>query len=283
MTTATQHESIQVTIALAQYAPGVDADANRQRLVEAVEEGARRGADLVLAPEYASFFDGAPSEEAVRAAEPLDGPFVTATREAASQHGIVVVASLVETGENPSKFQNTTVAIGADGETRAVYRKMHLYDAFGASESQFVEAGSSDAELPIFAVNGVSFGIQTCYDLRFPEVTRRLAAAGAEVILMPAQWVPGPLKEHHWNTLIAARAIESTVVVAATDHPMPHGVGLAQLVDASGVVREKLGSGEGMGLVSVDAADIAHVRATNPSLSVRRFDAVARTGVEAQA
>lgn len=275
-----QHESTGVTLALAQYSPGNDRAANRSRLSEAVEEAARRGADLVLLPEYASFFAGAPSEAAVEAAESLDGPFVTAMRDAATKHDIAVVATLVETSTTPGKFRNTTVAVDATGSVVSTYRKIHLYDAFGASESTFVEAGAVDQKLPLFTVQGVSFGLQTCYDLRFPEVTRRLAAAGAEIILMPAQWVPGPLKEHHWNTLIAARAIESTVTFAATDHPMPHGVGLAQLVDPSGVVRAKLGSGEGASLVHVDASDLARVRSTNPSLAARRFETVARDMTE---
>ncbi len=106
----------------------------------------------------------------------------------------------------------------------ARYRKLHLYDAFGQRESDWVEPGEL-AEPETFELDGLRFGLMTCYDLRFPEVGRLLADAGADVFVVPAEWVRGPLKEHHWRTLLHARAIENTVFVAAADHPPPLGVG----------------------------------------------------------
>src|SRR5690606_24297354 len=161
----------------------------------------------------------------------IEGEFVAALRKAASAHDVTIIAGLVE--DAGERVRNALVAVDAGG-LRASYRKQHLYDAFGQRESDWVEPG--DLEAPeTFEVRGVRFGLQTCYDLRFPEVSRRLADAGAHVALVPSEWVRGPLTEHHWLTLIAARAIENTMYLAAADHPPPIGVGHSVIVDPEGV------------------------------------------------
>lgn len=263
-------------VAVAQLAPTADAAANRARLVQLAERAAESGARLLVAPEYASFFDGAPSATAAAAAEPLDGPFVSGLRETASRLGIAIAAGLVERAGDAGRFRNAIVVASPEGELAAVYRKVHLYDAFGARESDFVEAGDAAEEPVCFELDGVRIGIQTCYDLRFPESTRRLAAAGAELVLVPAQWVPGPLKEHHWTTLLAARAIESTVAVAAADHPATKGVGLSRIVGPDGVLMAGLGAGEGLATADVDPEAIRAVRRSNPSLAARRYSVIPR-------
>ncbi len=104
---------------------------------------------------------------------------------------------------------------------------MHLYDAFGSRESDRIEAGDPE-QLAVFELVGVRVGLETCYDLRFPEVTRRLAApelGAADVVVLPAEWVRGPGKEHHWRTLLTARAIENTVWVVGVGQTPPVGVG----------------------------------------------------------
>jgi predicted amidohydrolase len=118
--------------------------------------------------------------------------------------------------------------------------------------------------------------MQTCYDIRFPEVTRRLAVAGADLVLVPAEWVRGPLKEFHWRTLLAARAIENTVYVAAADHVPPIGVGASAVLDPMGVTLAGLGEQEEVAVAAVSAARVAAVRRANPSLALRRYDVVPR-------
>ncbi|WIB36991.1 nitrilase-related carbon-nitrogen hydrolase [Curtobacterium sp. MCJR17_043] len=123
--------------------------------------------------------------------------------------------------------------MGADGSVLETYRKVHLYDAFGSRESDRIEAGDP-AQLPVVEVDGVRVGLETCYDLRFPEVTRRLAATdtgAADVVVLPAEWVRGPGKEHHWRTLLTARAVENTVWVLGVGQAPPgrdRGVGGAR-------------------------------------------------------
>jgi predicted amidohydrolase len=211
----------------------------------------------------------------VDAAEPIDGPFVTALDALARRLTLHVVAGLVETSRDASRVSNTLVALSPTGDLVAQYRKLHLYDAFGQKESDWVLAG--DIEEPqTFAWESFTVGLQTCYDIRFPEVTRRLVDAGANLVAVPAEWVRGPLKEQHWRTLVTARAIENTVYVAAADHTPPIGVGTSLIVDPMGVEIAGVGEIADIAVAEVTLERLAAVRATNPALALRRFAVVPR-------
>ncbi len=110
----------------------------------------------------------------------------------------------------------------------------------------------------------------TCYDLRFPEVARTLADAGVDVALVPAEWVRGALKEHHWRTLLQARAIENTFFVAAADHPPPSR-GPFDGHRPAGVVLAQVGTATDVSVAHVDPDVIARVRRVNPALELRRY------------
>lgn len=262
-------------VAVAQFAPGIDRAENLASIRALASLAVARGAGLVVAPEYSSFFSPELGLDWVAAAEPLDGPFVAGLGEIARDLGIVLVAGLVETGARADRFRNTIVAVGADGGVLAVSRKLHLYDAFGARESDWAEAG--EIEPPqLFDFAGLRVGIQTCYDVRFPEVTRRLVDAGAELVLIPAEWVRGPQKEHHWRTLVTARALENTIFVAAADHAPPIGVGCSLIVDPMGVTIAALGEQTDAAVAFPTRARIDEVRAVNPALRLRRFGVAPR-------
>ena len=164
---------------------------------------------------------------------------------------------------------NTVVAVDASG-VRAAYRKVHLYDAFGTSESDWLTAGDP-AQTPVIDALGTRIGIETCYDLRFPESTRRLVDAGADVIVVPAEWVRGPQKERHWTTLVTARAIESTVHVVAADQAPPLGVGCSLIADPMGIPLAALGDEEGIAVAPIDPGAVTSTRKRNPSLANRRY------------
>ncbi|MFT4306664.1 MAG: carbon-nitrogen hydrolase family protein [Microbacterium sp.] len=260
-------------VAVVQFAPGADAAANRAAVAAHTGRAAARDATLVVFPEYSAFFVD-PLDERLRAhAEDLDGPFVTSLRECAAVHGVHVVAGLVERSGG-GRVHNTVVAVGPGGLV-AAYRKQHLYDAFGQRESDWIAPGETDPP-QVFEAGGVVCGIMTCYDLRFPESARVLAEAGAELILVPAEWVRGPLKEDQWTTLLRARAIENTAYVAAADHPAPIGVGRSAVVDPQGVVRAGLDAAPGMALAPVEREVLDRVRAANPALRLRRYRVVPR-------
>ena len=217
-------------------------------------------------------------ERFVASAERIDGPFVAEIKALAAQHGIAIVCGINEATDEGTRIHNTLLAVDAQGQVVATYRKLHLYDAFGYTESKLVSAGAIEPP-QTFKVEELTFGMQTCYDLRFPEVTRRLVDAGADVVLMPAEWVPGPLKEDHWTTLLRARAIENTVYLAAADQCGDSGAGNSMIVDPMGVVVAALGEEDGLATATLDASRIARVREKNPAISLRRFSVVPTTSI----
>jgi predicted amidohydrolase len=264
-----------VQVAIAQFAPALDKEQNLADARKLVEEAVSRGAEVVVLPEYSMFTAPRMDERFVESAEPLDGPFVTGLGELARRHGVHVVAGVNERLDEPGRISNTLVAIAPDAEIVARYSKVHLYDAFGYKESDVVRHGEITTP-GTFAVGGLRFGMQTCYDLRFPEITRYLVDAGVDVLALPADWVPGPLKEDHWRTLVRARAIENTIYVAAAGQCAPTGAGNSMIIDPMGVVVASLGEGTGTAAGAVSAERIAEVRKKNPALRLRRFDVTPR-------
>lgn len=261
-------------LAVAQFAPAADDAANLDTISDLVARAASRGARIVLFPEYSSYFVDPFDASLSDHAQDLDGPFTTALTSFAARHDIHVVAGLLETGDSDPRVRNTVVAVGPNGLV-ATYRKLHLYDAFGQRESDWVQPGAlTGAET--FEVDGLRFGLMTCYDLRFPEVSRVLADAGCDVVLVPSEWVRGPLKEHHWRTLVHARAIENTLFVAAADHPPPLGVGSSMIVDPAGVELAAVGTTTDVAVAYLDRDAVARVRRVNPALTLRRFTVAPR-------
>lgn len=258
-----------VGIAVAQFAPSASAAGNLLQISALVGLAASRGADVVVFPEYASYFVDPFDASLAAHAEELDGPFTAALAGFAAAHDVCIVAGLLERGSDGRRVRNAVVAVDAEG-VRAAYRKVHLYDAFGQRESDWVEPGEIAAP-ETFEHGGLRFGLQTCYDLRFPEVTRTLADAGVDVALVPAQWVRGPLKEHHWRTLATARAIENTIYVAGADHPPPLGVGNSLVIDPQGVVAAAVGTGTDVAVGFARREEIDRVRRVNPALALRRY------------
>jgi predicted amidohydrolase len=259
-----------VAIAVAQFTPGTEPQQNLSVIRSLAETAVARGARLVVFPEYSSYFAAQLGPDFLAAAEPLDGPFISGVRSLAAELGIHLVVGLVEKIPDAERFSNTLVAVSPGGDILSLYRKLHLYDAFGERESDWVQAGEL---LPpqTFEFEGFVVGLQTCYDLRFPEVTRYLVDAGATLVLVPSEWVRGPLKEHHWRTLVTARALENTIYVAAADQTPPIGVGDSMIVDPMGIVLAALGEQPDVAVATISPARVAAVRAVNPALNLRRF------------
>ena len=261
-------------VALCQIPVSSRPDVNSGRVRAALEQAAGSGADLAVFPEATQIRFGS---DLRAAAEPLDGPFCSGLAEAAKQTGVALVAGVFEPGPD-GRVYNTAVAYDGAGQLVASYRKLHLFDAYGQRESDQVAPGSAAV---ICTLAGVRTGLEICYDVRFGELSRALAAGGASLIVLPAAWAAGLFKEDHWVTLVRARAIENTVWVAAVgqvpdpDEPFTRaatGVGRSMLVDPLGVVRADLGPGPGVAVAEVDTDLIDTVRASLPSLDNRRDD-----------
>ncbi len=264
-------------IAVAQFAPGDDTDANLAEITRLTELAAARGARLVVFPEYSSYFTPQAGADWVDAAQPVGGTFTEAIAALADRVGVHVVAGMIEKLEGESRVANTVVAVAPGAGVVARYRKLHLYDAFGQRESEWVAPGEISAP-ELFEAGGLMFGLQTCYDARFPEVTRRIVDAGADVVCMPAEWVRGPLKEGHWRVLTTARALENTIFVAAADHAPPVGAGNSMVVDPMGVEVATIGEATDVAVAWVSHERIDAVRRINPALALRRFDVTERIG-----
>ena len=261
-----------VRVTVAQVAVSDDHGANRQTVLDAFKVAARVGSNLLVLPEYASAYDshGVGPEHA----EPLDGPFVTLLRARARKHGIAAIAGVTLPGTDGVRAVNALVVVDGSGELTGVYRKVHLYDAFGYRESERLEPGPADADPVTLRLGGLTFGVLTCYDLRFPESARRLVDAGADVLVYPAAWVAGPLKADHWRTLLQARAIENTAVVIGVGMAGDSVTGRTLLVGPDGVVGLEMGEEQAYRTVDLDPAPLAAVRKTNPSLANRRYTVV---------
>jgi len=268
-----------VRITLAQVTASDDRAANRTMVADAVRTAAHARSDLLVLPEYVSAFD--PRGVGPRHAEPLDGPFVSLLRERAAATGVAIVAGTTLPGGAPGpdgreRAVNALVAVDGTGEVAGVYRKVHLYDAFGQRESDRLAPGDPAAPPLVLDVAGVRVGAITCYDLRFPESTRRVVEAGAQVLLVPAAWAAGPLKEMHWRTLTVARAIESTCAVVAVGMAGRGVVGRSLVVGPDGVVGLELDEAPGVRTVDIDVDALLAVRETNPVLANRRYRVVPR-------
>lgn len=264
----------QLRVSVGQFEAQRDVDSNFSE-VETIVSGSAEKSDLVILPENCMYSD--PSKEApdVRYSESLDGEFTSALRELAAKYETNILAGITETnGDDANRPFNTLVQVTPEGELAGVYRKIHLYDAFGHRESDKVTPAPIANPL-VFSINGVKVGALTCYDLRFPEVVRWVALRDVDMIALPAAWAAGPLKEFHWEALIRARAIENTVYFAGAGQTGPSCTGLSQIVDPMGVVLANAGeAGGAVATATVTSERVAAVRKANPSLNNRRFDVV---------
>lgn len=257
-------------IALGQLESGTDIQANLAAIDRFAAEAALDGAGLVAFPEYATYEKKKVDATFPEVAEPLDGPVCRELADTARRHGIALVAGVVETSEEPGKAYNTLVAFGPEGGRPACYRKIHLFDAQGFGESAFIKPGPSTAPV-VFQHGGVRFRLMTCYDLRFPELARSLADAGAQVLLVCSSWVPGAHKTEQWLALNAARAIANSVYVAGVCQAPPVSVGRSVLVGPMGVVGTDLGLGAGVRAVEVSLETVDRVRESFPMFRQRRL------------
>lgn len=257
-------------VSVGQFAPTGSVTQNLETMAGLAAKAHAEGSELLLFPEEAML---AVSKVEGSLADAVAGnwtKFVQQLSFIAAENQLAIVAGGYEESGDERPY-NTVAAVGADGKILGTYRKIHLYDAFSYQESNSITAGPV-GNVPVIDIAGLKFGILTCYDLRFPEISRRLALAGAEVLLVAAAWFKGEHKIDHWETLLKARAIENTVWVAAAGTSSSHTIGHSAILDPMGVPIEFLDDDE-EGLVTVDvtARRIEEVREFLPVLANRRL------------
>lgn len=253
-----------------------DVEDNLAKTERFVGQAAEDGAALVLVPECFAYLGPEEGKLAIAEALPEGGPILARMRALARARGVdLVLGGFWERGADPSKVRNACVHLGADGEVRAVYRKIHLFDVdlpdgTKLEESATVEPGKE----PV--VTDAPFGrlgLSVCYDLRFPELYRRLVDGGAIALAIPAAFTLTTGKDH-WHVLLRARAIEAQCYVLAAAQTGHHfgkrqSYGHALIADPWGTVLAEHGEGEGAVVARLDPDVVARVRKGLPSLAHR--------------
>jgi deaminated glutathione amidase len=253
-----------------------DRDRNLEAADRLTRAAAADGAELVVLPERLDL-RGTAGDYAEGAETLEDGRPLAWARELARELGIDLVAgSIAERREGHDRVANTSLHVGPDGDLKAVYRKIHMFDVeVGGVEYRESEHSEPADEIVLSeTASGTKLGLTICYDLRFPELYRILALRGARVVTVPANFtrVTG---EAHWEVLLRARAIENQVFVIAPGQgrgPGPEGdsYGNSMIVDPWGEVLARAG-GEGEAFVAADL-DLARqdeIREKLPSLANR--------------
>jgi predicted amidohydrolase len=255
-----------------------DTDRNLETANRLVREAAAMGAELVVLPEKWTVL-GTP-EQMSAGAEPLDGRFMSWARSTARELGIDLVAgSMVELVEGQEKTANTSVHVGPDGELRAVYRKMHMFDV-EVDGDVYAESATEQAgdEVVVTELDGgVRVGMTICYDVRFPELYRILAARGSEVVTVPAAFTLATTRDH-WEVLLRARAIENQCFVIAPNQigahpPGPRCGGRSMIIDPWGLVLAQAPDAETAIVADLSFETLENVRRRIPALTHRRPEA----------
>jgi deaminated glutathione amidase len=259
-------------VAIVQIQSSTEKQENLRQALELVKDSRSAGADLVVFPEFLMAFSPASqtAKELAEIAEPLGGPFITSLKEAAKATHTAIVATIYETCPIADRVYDTAIWIDTAGNLAAVYRKLHLYDAFGFRESDKFAAGI-DITPPVTLEDG-HYGMLICYDLRFPEMARMLTLSGANILVAPSGWVQGDLKVDHWQTMIRARALENGCYVIAPDQLGNIYIGHSMIVDPLGRTVVDLGDREGVEIAEIDYGLVQDTRAKLPLLQNRRTD-----------
>src|ERR1700753_2001528 len=184
-------------VALCQIPVSSQPAVNLGRVRTALAEAAAQHADLAVFPEATQIRFGCDPRPV---AGPVDGAFAADLAAAAADAEVALVVGIFNPAPD-GRVYNTAGAVDRARELVAAYRKLHLFDAFGQQESALIAPGD---EVVVTKLAGLSVGLQICYDLRFPELTRTLTSRGADLIVMPAAWGAGLFKEEHWITLARA-------------------------------------------------------------------------------
>ena len=267
--------------ALLQMTAGIDPDANAATLVDAIERSAAGGAAMLFTPEMSGLLDRDRPRAAAAIVAEEDDRVLAAVRDAAARTGLWVGLGSLALRRPDGRLANRGFVIDAAGAIRARYDKLHLFDVDlpatdGRGGERWRESATYAAgETAVVVATPLGrLGLSICYDLRFGELYRALADAGAELLAIPAAFTR-PTGAAHWEVLMRARAIETgTFVIAAAqtgehaDGRLTWGRSLA--IDPWGAVLLDMGEAPGLAFVDIDRAAVGGARARIPVAAHRR-------------
>jgi predicted amidohydrolase len=270
--------------AVVQMTSGDDLDANLARASTLVRRAADRGAKLVGLPENFAFMGPEPAKlataERFALGEPMvgAGPVARWAADLAHTTGAwLLLGGTAEKTDDPQRVHNAALLVRPDGAIAAHYRKIHLFDVALADGTEHRESrvvvGGEEAVVSDTPIGRL--GLSVCYDVRFPELYRRLVGDGATVLAVPAAFTVTTGRDH-WHVLLRARAIESQCYVLAPAQWGSHGhgrttFGHALICDPWGTILAECADGEGVALAEIDPARVASVRSQLPALAHRKL------------
>jgi predicted amidohydrolase len=266
-------------VSVVQLSSQADLQRNLDKVVELVSRAAEMGAELVALPENFAFMgESEDDRRAIAEDVPGEGPIVKTLQTLARERGVFVLAGgMPEKSTDAAKPFNTSALFAPNGAVLAKYRKVHLFDVDLPDGTTLRESGSCTpgTETSVAEVRGKKLGMTICYDVRFPELYRRLVDAGALIVSVPAAFTLTTGKDH-WLPLLRARAIENQVFVLAPaqtgKHPRGRQTyGKSAIIDPWGDVIAQCGEGEGIATATLDFAYQERVRAALPSLRHRKM------------
>lgn len=258
--------------AVVQFKASTKKETNLKKIISYIEKAASKNATLCAFPEFMMFYTNSSQtpKQLATLSETINGNFVKTIAKAAKENRIQVVGSFYEKSRKKDRVYDTSFVIDKTGKVISTYRKIHLYDALGFRESDKMASGSKISKPVKTAVGKV--GMMICYDLRFPEMSRSLAAAGSEVLIAPSAWVKGNMKEEHWITINKTRAIENGCYVIAPDQVGNIYCGRSMVVDPYGKVLLDMKKKQGIAYVDIDLKKVKQTRKVLPLLKNRRTD-----------
>jgi predicted amidohydrolase len=264
-------------VAVFQSCTGIDPAANAEALVGAIEEASDGGAEMIFTPEMSGILDRDKERAGVKFRTEEQDEVLAAVCDAAKRNGIWVHLGSLALKTEGGKLANRGFAIDADGEIRARYDKMHLFDVDLPTGESWRESASYRAGSQAVVVDGTPvgrLGLAICYDLRFPALFERLSEAGAQTIAVPAAFTV-PTGKAHWEVLLRARAIEAGLFVVAAAQSGDHQdgrrtYGHSLIIDPWGEILLDMKERIGVGFAEMDLGRIEDVRQRLPAMSHRR-------------
>jgi len=254
----------EITIGILQFASLPDKNKTIEKIKSLLKP---RDADVILMPEYTMGNPlGMTPSELYQYSENINGLFLKNLLKYSIEYGAYIIAGLFERVDNG--VYNTAVMFSPSGEVESLYRKIHLFNAYGYREEDYFRYGEKPSK--IFSIKNVKFSVAICFDIRFPELFRYYALKGAEVILVPSAWVKGPMKEETLRFLARARAHENVVYITLSVQYGEDYTGRSMVIDPLGTVIHELGIGEKYREYKIDVDEVYEIRRSLPFLELRR-------------
>lgn len=259
-------------VAIVQFQASTNKETNLQKIIKFIKKAASKKAKLCAFPEFMMFYTSSSQtpRQLSQNAEKITGNFVSEICKTAKEYKIQVVGTFYEKSLIKDRVYDTSFLIDKTGKVLSTYRKIHLYDALGFKESKKLAAGKK-ISTPTKSSIG-KMGMMICYDLRFPEMSRILANAGSEILIVPSAWVKGKGKEEHWITINKTRAIENGCYVVAPDQVGNIYCGRSIVVDPYGKILLDMKKKQGIGIVEISLDKVKQTRRVLPLLKNRRVD-----------